>query len=227
MSDAGTGPALGVKTALIEAGVASAVPGDDLAALLILLLVVSRCGLSRYLGVMIWLWAMACVIEDGGAYPALDARYEDYASDGTGQVGERMNPFVLPDQHGDLVDFRQFLGAPVVIDVGALWCEPCKEAAQTSPSLFADLQAQDGWLITVLAQNVGGGVPSVGDCADWADTYGLDYPVLADEIQEWTDRWKIRAWPTWFVVAADGEIVERLEGPQDEATLRRAIDGAR
>ena len=175
---------------------------------------------------MIWLFTLfACVAEVGD--PEVDPAYFDYESDGTGAPGEAMNPFVLPDANGDLVDYRRFLGDELVMDVAGVWCIPCREAAAESVALNAKLSTQGASLATVLVQNVDAGPPSVDDAREWTDVHGLDYPVVADETQLWMDTWRISQWPTWFVMRSDGVISARVDGPASEETLLELASQAR
>lgn len=149
--------------------------------------------------------------KNAGPYPDFLSEYQDYSADGTGEVGESMNAFVLTDQHGDELDFRQLLGFVTVIDVGAVWCVPCQQSATTAQALQDELGDQS-WVVQVLVQDATGGPPGIDDAEEWADRYGLELPVLADELQENLVQWAIFAWPTAFIVAPDGEILVRSDG---------------
>ncbi len=166
-------------------------------------------------------------VETEGPYPAILPEYEDYRSSGTGQQGERMNPFSLPDQNGDGLDYRQLLGYVTVVDVGAIWCAPCQESAATAQAL-QDALGDQAWVLQILVQDASSGPPGSDDGAQWADQFGLDLPVLADTLQENMALWQITAWPTVFVIAPDGEILVRSDGalPDDEVLIiaRDALD---
>jgi len=146
-----------------------------------------------------------------GPYPEILAEYRDYKSLGSGQEGERMNPFALMDQRGDELDYRQLLGYVTVLDVGAVWCIPCQESASTAQSLQADI-GERAWVVQILVQDASSGPPGPEDAQAWAEEFDLELPVLADSLQENLVQWAIFAWPTVFVVAPDGEILTRSDG---------------
>ena len=159
-------------------------------------------------------------------WPSIDARWIDYQGAGA-TVGEPLGGFVLADQHGDATDFRQFLGAVTVIEIGATWCAPCQDFAAEQQVLHEALQT-DGpvWVLTVLVQEASGGPPTVDDAMDWAQAFDLTVPVLADELQEQQDSWAVTAWPTTLVVAPDGTVLNRHETPTDPGTLADEVRAA-
>ncbi len=160
-----------------------------------------------------------------GPYPAILPEHAGYDhDDGRGREGELMNAFVLPDQHGNAVDFRQFLGFVTVIDVGAVWCQPCQEAASTFQALSEELaEVGPAWTVSVLVQDANAGPPSVNDANEWAEAFAIDAPVLADELQDNLGAWDLREWPTTFFVAPDGTIVRRADGRVDDAEISAEV----
>ena len=62
----------------------------------------------------------------------------------------------------------------------AMWCGPCQAEASELASVFQQY-ADDGFLvITLLGENSFGQTPSQGDLQDWASSFGIDHPVVAD-----------------------------------------------
>jgi thiol-disulfide isomerase/thioredoxin len=150
--------------------------------------------------------------------------HEGYTGDGSGQVGDHIDAFLLPDQFGDAVDYRQFLGFVTVIELGATWCSPCQEAARTQQDFAVSLaSAGPTWVISMLLQDINAGPPDTGDTAQWALEFDLDLPVLADELQTHQNAWGITAWPTSLVVAPDGTVLSRHEGATDETVLEADV----
>lgn len=139
---------------------------------------------------------------------------------GTGQVGEPINAFSLPDQDGETVDYSPFLGSPLVIDIAAVWCGPCQKSAESAEDLSVDLATDGVGFLTILVQDVASRPPKVSDARAWADEYDLTFPVLADVLQENNAQWGISAWPTLIFVDADGVVFDRNNGAMaDKAIL--------
>lgn len=142
-------------------------------------------------------------------WPPVLEEWADYQGQGA-EVGTPIEPFVLPDQTGVDVDFRQFLGFVMVIELGATWCVPCQEFAMEQQGLHDRLNAEHGaWVLTVLGQERSGGPPDVGDAANWAAQFGLALPVIADIGYGQQQRWSVTTWPTTLVVAPDGTVLHR------------------
>ena len=109
---------------------------------------------------------------------------------GTGWAeGEYLPPYLLTDQFGsEDVSLTQFYGKMILLDLGAGWCAPCGDAAEGAEAMAAGLEAESAaWTfqrLTVLVDDnqpgadASGGWATATDAADWADDFGLTYPVL-------------------------------------------------
>jgi cytochrome c biogenesis protein CcmG, thiol:disulfide interchange protein DsbE len=120
---------------------------------------------------------------------------------------------------GPRVDLASLHGKPALINFWASWCGPCKDEA---PELKR------------FSHELGGRATLVGvdwnDSADGARAFiaksGWDYPILRDPSQKVGTAYGLNGLPTTFVLDADGNIVERLQGPQTAASLDRALSAA-
>jgi len=142
--------------------------------------------------------------EDDGIYegfwpynPDKDA-LEDPGLDGQIDAGDRVGRLVGVDQFGEEVDLYDFANQdrPVILDVSAAWCPPCKNTASwlaggSDPfgleAEFAHVrEAVDSgeiYWVTVLEQNSAGGAPTHETCEDWDEDYPHEsIPVLADPV---------------------------------------------
>jgi len=142
------------------------------------------------------------------------------SSNKTGPVGRRAPG--LPREHltgppatldGVLATAR---GRPTLITFWASWCEPC---AREAPALerFSRSSAGHGRLIAV----------------DWSDAlagarsflhrYGWTFPVLRDGEGTVGNAYRLTGLPSTFVLDPSGRIRSVLQGPQDAASLARAM----
>lgn len=154
-------------------------------------------------------------------YPSICPEFEDYdASGGAGAEGTSMPGFVLVDQNGVELDFRQLLGGVVLLDLAAAWCGPCKVYSSESQALHDAMQALGpSHLVTVMVQEDTGANATPALATEWATTYGLDHPVLADEDSAYTALFGIDGFPTSFLIAPDGTVVERFAGLPSDTIL--------
>ena len=117
---------------------------------------------------------------------------------------------------GSPVTLADLRGHPAAVNFWASWCEPCRKEA---PHLDA------------LAHSLPNGAKLVG--VDWSDSlsgargfikqYGWRFPTLRDPNGDVGDRYGIQGLPTTFILTSDGHIAKILRGPQDAATIRRAL----
>lgn len=103
------------------------------------------------------------------------------STQGTGNtVGQVAMDFTLTDQNGDDVTLHDFCGRAVLLVASAMWCGPCQSEASELAHTY-DQYKDDGFIvITLLGENSFGQTPSKADLQDWANTFGIDHPVVAD-----------------------------------------------
>jgi cytochrome c biogenesis protein CcmG/thiol:disulfide interchange protein DsbE len=110
-------------------------------------------------------------------------------------------------------------GEPAAINFWASWCAPCREEA-------ADLQRLAGSLPDH-TRLVG---VNWSDNAEWArsyvDEYGWTFPNLRVPNGTVGDEYGLVGLPMTFILDSHGKIVQVMRGPQDEASVREALESA-
>jgi peroxiredoxin len=126
---------------------------------------------------------------------------------------EQLPEFELRVLDGGTMASDDLTGQPVVLNLWASWCGPCREEAPAFERLWQRYRS-DG------LQVIGVNTRDHDDTArDFADEYGITYPILRDPDQELVEQLEeisgIRgALPQTFFVARDGSLIGTESGAQ-------------
>jgi peroxiredoxin len=133
--------------------------------------------------------------------------------------------FLIVDHHGDEVSLWQFYGQVILLDISTMWCAPCQELAGHTQETFDDYEDQGFMYLTVLHQDVEAEEPDGADLNEWAETFGIDAPVLADPfgVEGTIDAVRAGSYPAVFSISREMVIEQRLE-EFDDITVRDAIE---
>ena len=129
----------------------------------------------------------------------------------------------LTDADGRERALSDWRGKTVVVNFWATWCEPCREEM---PSLERLKTRLAGKSVDVVAVNVGESPERV---ARFTREVPVTFPILYDRDSSTARSWKVRGYPTSYVIGPDGRIryyfVGELDWSSDE--IVRAIEGVR
>jgi thiol-disulfide isomerase/thioredoxin len=128
----------------------------------------------------------------------------------------------LPRQtiDGPRVGLASLRGHAVLVNFFASWCVPCQQEAPALES-FASSSAGRGHLI-----GVDTGDTSLKDARQFVARYGWRFSVLDDSNSKTANDYELPGLPTTYVVDARGRIVDKLLGPQTQASLSAALKAA-
>lgn len=110
---------------------------------------------------------------------------------------------------------EQWRGQPLVLNIWATWCPPCRKEM---PSLqrLADTLAPDGIAVAALSIDEDANL-----VREFVLKYGIRFPVgIAASAGDASTALNARALPLTLYVAADGRIIERVLGERDWADER-------
>ncbi len=138
----------------------------------------------------------------------------------TGALGGQPAPaisFVLFD--GSVFDLDDHLasdGRPVVLNLWASWCFPCRtempefsQAAAANPNVaFVGVAVDD----------------SQGPAEAFADEIGVNYPLGIDDAGSVVDGYPYVGLPTTYLIGADGIVTHQISGEITGSTLQAFID---
>ena len=152
----------------------------------------------------------------GGA--ALAGRNEDEQGSDTGikvaPVGGALAPdFTLINLEGENVSLSDFKGQPVLINLWATWCGPCRIEMPTIQSRFEEYR-DEGFI--VLAVNFD---EQRADVQSFRDEFGLTFQMLLDPGAKVQKMYRTRSYPTSFFVDRKGVIQVQHIGVMTEGNL--------
>ncbi len=112
-------------------------------------------------------------------YEGLLARAEEKAAEEevanmTVKPGDAAPDFALTDINGRKYKLRDFRGQPVVLNIWATWCPPCRSEI---PDIIEFARDNEG-VVAVVSISVD--EPGT-DVAAFADEFGINYPILMDD----------------------------------------------
>jgi len=103
---------------------------------------------------------------------------------------------------GDTVHLASFRGTPVLLNLWATWCEPCKEETPYLESV-AQKYAPRGLKVVGLSQDARGSDEAI---ASFVKQYGVSYTVLRDPDMIAMERYAIVGLPTTLLMDREGII---------------------
>lgn len=125
------------------------------------------------------------------------------------QVGNLAPDFKLTNMSEQTVSLSSFRGRPVLLNFWATWCPPCVAELPYLQQVFND----EKWMkarVAILAVNVQESQTAV---SRFLKDYGYTFSVLLDSRGNAALMYKVRAFPTTFLIDKNGIIVHIRLGP--------------
>ena len=137
------------------------------------------------------------------------------------QEGFKAPDFTLSTPEGDSYTLSELEGRPILINLWASWCGPCRQEMPAMQKLYEEYE-DDGFI--VLAVNTTQ-QDNYEAAVGFANELGLTFPILMDIDGYVSDLYQLRATPTSFFVDTEGIIQEVvLGGPMAEALLVTQVE---
>ena len=129
--------------------------------------------------------------------------------------------FMLPDMAGNVVRLFDLRGRPILLNIWATWCYPCRAEMPSMQALYQDYQAK-GLAIVAIAIDAEG-EPVV---APFLQAYKLNFTVLLDPQNMLGAQLQVPGLPTSYVLDKRGRIayVEIGERNWNSRPIRHLLD---
>ena len=173
--------------------------------------------------------ANSVIYKGGWPYNPDKAQYEGRTWDDAGNnEGDPLAYFTFLDSNGDMVDIYDFAdqGKPIMIDIAAMWCQPCQGISKwlagisdpyhwqdTAPHIRDAVQNGDVYWVTILGDDMGNSADNVYTTGD----------VDADELGQWEDTWPNPAVP---LMADDQSNGDEYQGYAQGSAVTALLENA-
>ncbi len=163
--------------------------------------------------------ALAAVSATLGASACTDATVE-----GPPRVGDMLPVFAAPLLDGDSVELAAYRGGPVLVNLWATWCAPCRQEMPYLESVWQE-HREAGLRIVGISSDTRGAVDQVRSVVA---ERGVTYDILLDPRARSTDLFGAFGLPVTVLADADGRITWMRLGPvaEGDASFEAAIAAA-
>jgi len=129
------------------------------------------------------------------------------------QVGQLAPDFSTTLLDGTPVSLSDYRGKVVLVNFWATWCAPCRIEMPEFQRIFSDREADD---FVVLAVNL---METPEQIQAYADELGLTFPIALDPNGDHNLLFNVIAYPTTYVLDAEGIIRIKHAGPVNVAQV--------
>ncbi|HYD53122.1 MAG TPA: TlpA disulfide reductase family protein [Gemmatimonadaceae bacterium] len=138
------------------------------------------------------------------------------------EVGAPAPPFAAVTLDGDSASLAALRGRPVLLNVWATWCHPCRDEIPVLQALHERYGARGLALVGVSVDAEG----EASSIREFAREFRMTYPIWLDPAERVSTTFLTVGVPTTFLIGKDGTLRWRRTGPvhATDSTLLRAID---
>lgn len=129
--------------------------------------------------------------------------------------------FTLQTLDGETVRLSDLRGQPLLINLWASWCPPCKAEMPAFENVYREYKDKGFQILAINATNQ----DNLNNAINFVQEYKLTFPILLDTNGEVSRQYHLNSLPTSFFVDRNGVIQQVVVGgPMSEALLRIRIE---
>lgn len=138
------------------------------------------------------------------------------------QPGDLAPAFTLQTLDGDSITLSDLRGHPILLNMWASWCGPCKYEMPTIQKVYEEFKDRG---LVVLALNLTK-KDNLTSVISFVEAYGLTFPILLDSDGKVEEAYQLRGLPSTFFIDRDGIIQSVvIGGPMPEDVVRTRVEG--
>jgi cytochrome c-type biogenesis protein len=140
------------------------------------------------------------------------------------EVGRAAPAYRAVSASGDSVSLQALRGKPVLLNVWATWCHPCRDEIPELQRLYERYRGRGLELVGVSVDAVG----NDDAITDFARRYGMTYPVWRDPDERVSATFLVIGVPATFLIDSAGILRWKKTGPigPRDTSLTREIERA-
>lgn len=177
---------------------------------------------------LVALLVIAAIVYNGlkdGDKPDNLADAQTETEDGSDKV--KAPDFTMLDYDGNEVKLSELFGKPIVLNMWASWCPPCKAELPDFEAAYKDNE-KNGGTVRFLMVDLTDGERETKETADaFLAENGYTFPVYYDLDYSAAYTYGIRSIPMTLFVDADGYIADDYVGQINAQTLQEGLDKIR
>ena len=138
------------------------------------------------------------------------------------RVGDAAPAYAAETLDGERMALERLRGRPVLLNVWATWCHPCREEIPALEQLHR-AYAPRGLEVVGVSIDQGGQQQAI---REFLAEFGASYPIWLDPDGDIQSTYSTIGVPTTFLIGPEGKVLWRHVGPvrADDAELRRLIE---
>ena len=137
------------------------------------------------------------------------------------QVGFAAPGFTLKTPKGETYTLSELKGKPVLINLWATWCPPCRAEMPAIQKIYDEYKDQ-GFIVLAINMTSQDNPLNI---VPFASEFDLNFPILLDETGDLGRAYQLRSLPSSFFINRVGVISEVVVGgPMAEALLRTHVE---